>query len=662
MDKLKSLSKKQIEQLENQGCLCANWSRIKVSDNFIAERVRNVRFVGDVELGTFAENVEIGSGKVPSGVYNALIINSRIEDNVYINNVRGHISNYIIREKALLEGIGILELNGQSSFGNGVQVSVINENDGRAIPICAELSCQTAYLAAIYRANTKLTEKLRGIILEFAEKSKSKAAIIESNAKLINCGVIRNVYIGEFAIVEGVDNLDNGSILSCRQDPVKVGAAVKAVNFIIGCGSKVENGVILRNSFVGQGCEIMEGFCCEDSVFFANCLMSRGESFSIFAGPFTVSHHKATLLIASIFSFYNAGSGTNQSNHMYKLGPMHQGVVERGCKNGSGSYFLWPARIGAFTLIKGRVCSNSDTSDLPFSYLLGYETGDILIPGISLSSVGTIRDAKKWAKRERRKCSDKLDFVNTDILSPYTMNKVRRGIRALKSLEDRVRVELEYVQYRGVKIGLSWLDRGKKIYQTVLDKFLGDCLIERLTSNDFSDESQLRQILKPKTDYGNGEWVDIGGMYAPKEAVNDIISQICDDKLKTLKDIRAGFGEIFDKYPEYCWNWAAALLEDKLGAPIEKAKKDDILNLIDTWHKETEKWYGIVLDDARKEFSESAMKGYGLDGDKKWQLKDFNAVRGEYDDNKFVKQINLEIQEVKHLSESVSEKVRNILK
>ena len=49
----------------------------------------------------------------------------------------------------------------------------------------------------------------------------------------------------------------------------------------------------------------------------------------------------------------NAGSGSNQSNHMYKLGPIHQGTLERGAKTTSDSYILWPARVGAFSLVMG---------------------------------------------------------------------------------------------------------------------------------------------------------------------------------------------------------------------------------------------------------------------------------------------------------------------
>ena len=78
----------------------------------------------------------------------------------------------------------------------------------------------------------------------------------------------------------------------------------------------------------------------QNSVFFANSEGFHGEAVSIFAGPYTVTHHKSSLLIAGMFSFFNAGSGTNQSNHMYKLGPIHQGVVDRGSKTGSFSSSL----------------------------------------------------------------------------------------------------------------------------------------------------------------------------------------------------------------------------------------------------------------------------------------------------------------------------------
>jgi hypothetical protein len=138
--------------------------------------------------------------------------------------------------------------------------------------------------------------------------------------------------------------------------------------------------------------------------------------------------HKSSLLIAGMFSFLNAGSGSNQSNHMYKLGPIHQGIVERGSKTTSDSYILWPARVGPFSLVMGRHYHHSDTSDMPFSYLIEHKDETYLIPGVNLRSVGTIRDAQKWPKRDKRKDPIQLDKINYNLLSPYTIGKMMKGV------------------------------------------------------------------------------------------------------------------------------------------------------------------------------------------------------------------------------------------
>ena len=73
---------------------------------------------------------------------------------------------------------------------------------------------------------------------------------------------------------------------------------------------------------------------------------------------------------------------------MYKLGPIHQGTLERGAKTTSDSYILWPARVGAFSLVMGRHVNHSDTSNLPFSYLIEQNNTTYLVPGVNLRSVG----------------------------------------------------------------------------------------------------------------------------------------------------------------------------------------------------------------------------------------------------------------------------------
>ena len=73
---------------------------------------------------------------------------------------------------------------------------------------------------------------------------------------------------------------------------------------------------------------------------------------------------------------------------------------------------LWPAKVGAFSLVMGRHDSHQDTSNLPFSYLIEQQSTTMIMPGANLRSVGTQRDARKWPKRDARKDPDKIDCIN----------------------------------------------------------------------------------------------------------------------------------------------------------------------------------------------------------------------------------------------------------
>ena len=63
----------------------------------------------------------------------------------------------------------------------------------------------------------------------------------------------------------------------------------------------------------GECCTLDKHFTAVDSLFSPTATAKR-RPFR-FAGPYTVSHHKSSLPIAGMFSFFNAGGGANQSNH-----------------------------------------------------------------------------------------------------------------------------------------------------------------------------------------------------------------------------------------------------------------------------------------------------------------------------------------------------------
>jgi hypothetical protein len=659
--KWRPLSPAETSKLTSQGCTCPDWSKVQVADGFNPERVKTTGFSGDVRLGLFQKDVHFDGGLIrPSGISNATIHNCFIGDNVYINQVKSYIANYTIEDDVVIENIDLLALDGQTSFGNGTDAAVINEAGGREIPIYDNLSAQLGYVIALYRHRPKLIEKLRAMINQYAASVASSMGLVGTGVRILNCRTIKNVKIGPAATIEAASRLENGSINSCPQDPVYIGPGVFAHNFIACSGSKISDGAILSNCFVGQATELAKQYSAENSVFFANCGGFHGEACSIFAGPYTVTHHKSTLLIAGLFSFCNAGSGTNQSNHMYKLGPVHQGIVERGSKTASDSYMLWPAKVGAFTVVMGRHYRNSDTSDLPFSYLIEHEDESVLAPGVNLRSVGTLRDARKWPKRDKRKDPKKFDLINFKLLSPYTIQKMLSGCDILRTLKTTSGETSDYFTYHSVKIKSDALDRGIRYYQIGIDKFLGNCLIHRLNGKQFTNVQQLRAALKPETDTGTGKWIDLAGMFAPENVVDKILDDIESGALGTLDQITAAFTTAHENYQAYEWTWAVNVLQQRLGKTIDAITSADVIDMTNKWKSAVVELDNTLQADTKKEFTATAQIGFGIDGDLADRAADFAGVRGTFETNSVVKEIKQHIETKTQLAEELIRRMQKI--
>jgi hypothetical protein len=656
------LTSEEIAKLTSQGCTCDDWSNVQVAKGFNPQRVRATYFSGQVKLGVFEKQVSFFGGvKKPAGISYATIHNCTIGNNVYIDQIRSYIANYIIEDDALIENVELLAVEGESSFGNGTSVCVVNEAGGREIPIYDHLSAHTAYILAFYRHRTKVIENLQKMIADYTASVTSSMGLVAKGARLINCRIIKNVKIGPAAVIEGVSRLQNGSVNSCPEDPVYIGPGVFAEDFIACSGSEITDGTIIGKCFVGQGTVLSKQYSAENSVFFANCGGFHGEACAIFAGPYTVTHHKSTLLIAGLFSFLNAGSGTNQSNHMYKLGPVHQGIVERGSKTASDSYMLWPAKVGPFTVVMGRHYRNSDTSDLPFSYLIEHEDESILVPGVNLRSVGTVRDARKWPKRDRRKDPKKLDCINFKLLSPYTIQKMINGRKLLEDLKAASGENTEYFTYHNVRIKSQSLERGIKLYEIGINKFLGNCLIKRLENKNFKSVAELRAALKPETRIGPGKWVDLAGLLAPQEAIEKLLNDIENGAVSSLEQINQAFASMHANYPDYEWAWAVSILQQHLDKTLDKITPQDVIDMTTKWKAAVIELDNMLHGDAEKEFAATAQIGFGIDGDKETKLNDFAAVRGVFEKDGFVREIEQHIIKKNSLGDEIISQMEKIL-
>ena len=610
----RKLNKEEIEILERQMCSASDWNLVEVTDGFSTDYVRYARFSGNVRLGAFRKVFQLAGGMVKhSGIYYATLHNVTVGDDCCIENVKNYIANYNIGDGAFIENVDIILVDGESSFGNGTKVEVLNETGGCEVMIFDRLTAQTAYVMALFKHRPELMAKMMKMIEAYVDTVKSSVGHIGRDVTIADAGYIKNVRIGDCCKIEGASRLKNGSINSNPHAPVHIGVGVVGDDFIISSGSSIEDGVSFSRCFIGQACRMGHTYSATDSLFFSNCQGENGEACAIFAGPFTVTHHKSTLLIAGMFSFMNAGSGSNQSNHLYKLGPIHHGVMERGSKTASDSYVLWPAKVGAFSLVMGRHVCHQDTSDLPFSYLIEQQSTSYIMPGANLKSVGTIRDAKKWPARDARRDPDRLDSINYNLLSPYTIHKMLRGMDILKNLQKVSGDTSDSYTYQSGMIKRSSLKNGLRYYGLAIDKFLGNSLITRLMSSDFLGVSQMREALKPTAAYGEGDWMDLAGLIAPQKAVSDLLDAVERGTLNDVAELNHCFADLHSQYYDFEWNWAYRVIEEYYGVSLDSVEPEKLVELICRWRSSVVALDNLIYEDARKEFSLTGMSDFESD-------------------------------------------------
>ena len=642
--KYRKLSSEEISTLQSQGCSAEDWQQIEVAAGFSTANIVRTSFSGQIRLGSFDSEFTLPGGLIRhSGICDATLHNVSVGSGCCIRAIHEYIANYDIAEGVFIDNVGTIVTDSETTFGNGVKVSVLNETGGREVMMHDRLSAHEAYMIALYRHRPVFVEKMNAIVCDYVKSIKSSRGIIGKGASITGTSEIRNVRIGECATINGASLLSNGSINSTADAPVTIGQSVICKDFIISGNSSITDAASLTRCFVGQACRFGHGYSASDSLFFCNCQGENGEACAIFAGPYTVTHHKSTLLIAGMFSFMNAGSGSNQSNHMYKLGPIHQGTLERGAKTSSDSYILWPARVGAFSLVMGRHVTHSDTTNLPFSYLIEKGETSYLAPGVNLRSVGTIRDAKKWPRRDGRTGADKYDFINYNLLSPFTIQKMIKGLQTLENLRYASGELSDVYSFHSVKITNSALKRGMELYRIAIDKFMGNSLISRLQEADgsFSElsEAKLQAKLRPDTPVGSGEWVDISGLIAPKSEIAALMNGIERGEISTPEQICEAFRTMADNYYNYEWTWAFQHIQQLYGINPSKMTKSDAIRLIEIWKKAVVSLDNMIYEDARKEFNLASKTGFGADGDKEQKEIDFGQVRGDFESNDFVRSV-----------------------
>lgn len=571
---MRELSVNEIAQLEERGCWAEDWSNILVDDDFGVSSVMNVQFYGHVEIGNLNDSIDVEDGfRRRCCIKNATLKDVTIGDGCLIENVRGFISDYAIGDGCYLSDIGIINSQEGAKYAEGHAIAVLNEGGDENVVMFSGLTAQLAWLMINYPCvRTMVKNELSG--------NESEKAKIGNGVRIVGVKEVTSAMIGDGCEVKGASRIANSTIISTDEASTFISSDAIIENTIVAAGASITDGAKVDNCFVGESVHIGKGFSAESSLFFANSYMDNGEACAAFCGPFSTSHHKSTLLIGGAFSFYNAGSGTNQSNHAYKMGPIHWGILGRGSKTASGSHILWPATVGTFSMVMGKIQNHPKLHKLPFSYVIANGNGTKVVPGINISTVGTWRDVLKWPKRDLRPLSARRDIINFDFPNPYIIQYVLEGKEILEKL---LKKEGDVLEYNKCQISRRAAAKGLKYYELAISLFL---------YNYFSTNSSEEQG-EPQ----NGTWLDLCGMLAPKAEIDRVVNDIESGAISTTDELLSILCGINAEYKNNVSQYAQFVMQHEGNSMFVDR---------DQWMKQAEEahnqWLQMVKADAEKEY------------------------------------------------------------
>ena len=594
MNDYRPLTSEEFEVLKSNDCWAEDWTSVNVAEDFKPNFMHRVMLYGEVNIGAFNKNVEVSQGFVKhAGINNATLRNVTIGDDCLIENVGNFINNYTIGDDCYISNISTLETTEGATYGEGNLVSVLNEVGEGNVILFSDLNSQLAAFMVKHFSDKDLKEKIRQLIKTDIDNKMPERGQIGNNVKIVNTKEITNCIINDFCEVNGAARLSDCTLLGSAHGNVYVGTGVIAENSIIAEGASVINSVKIQDCYVGEACQLSNGFTASTSIFFANSYMSNGEACAAFCGPFTASHHKSSLLIGGMFSFYNAGSATNFSNHAYKMGPMHWGILERGSKTASGAYLLMPATLGSFSVCFGKLMHHPNTRNLPFAYLIADGDKMFLIPGRNITTVGLYRDIKKWPKRDLRAQENRKSIVNFDWLSPFSVGEILKGKKILESLREVTGDNVSQYLYHEYIIPASSLHKGIKYYDIALRIYMG-AVLKRVLKRDPS-------ITPPATQTGIGDWDDLSGLLLPVSEEERIVNDLQDGTIDSIQQLIERFEEIDANYRQYQWAWTYKMVCDYYG--ISEITLEDANRIHEDYIKARRSWIAEIKKDAEKEYA-----------------------------------------------------------
>lgn len=403
----RALTMAETAQLERQGNVCADWSRVLVAPDFDPAPVGYNCFLGNVVLGIFSR-----SATLPPGVFGSTLRDVEVQDDASIHRCP-LISGYVIGAGASVLHSSLM-FDGPSAQGNGTEINAGIESGGREIALLADLDLPWTTRVLENPADVDLQAAFSRYAADYVAACSRTVGYVGMGAAVQHCTRIENSWLGDGARLSGVQLLRESTVHCSTEEPAVLGDGVIVEHSIIQHGARVDSGAVVQRALIMEYATVEHHAKVEQSIIGPNSSIGEGEVNASLVGPFVGAHHQS-LLIAACWPGGRGtiGYGANVGSNHTSRAPDQELWPGEGMFFGLSCAVKMPAnfRDAPYTVIAAGVTTLPQRLRFPFSLIL--EPGEQLpgvspafnrlIPGWGLSGnlYGLLRNETKFRSRNR---------------------------------------------------------------------------------------------------------------------------------------------------------------------------------------------------------------------------------------------------------------------
>lgn len=662
----KPLSTAQIDILVHNRNTSDNWNNILVADNFNANQVRNCKFYGLVRIGALeAVYKEFHDFKMPVGIYNSTIISSDFGNNVCIDNVK-YLSHYIVADDVMIANVGELATTNHSKFGNGIikdgeneavrtWIEVRNENGGRSILPFDKMLPGDAYLWSSSRADDELLNRFKEFTQKTLDNKRGYYGKIGLRTVIKNCGIIKDVLIGEDAYLKGANKIKNVTINSDALRKSQVGEGCELVNGIVGYGCRIFYGVKAVRFVMASHSQLKYGARLINSYLGNNATISCCEVLNSLIFPSHEQHHNNSFLCAAmIMGQSNIAAGATIGSNHNSRSPDGEIIAGRGFWPGLCVSLKHNSVFPSYTIIaKGDYASELNIP-IPFSLVSNDVSNDqlIIMPAYWFMYNMYAMERNAWKSRDRDRRTGKIQLIEYDYLAPDTVNEIFNALNILEKLtvEKDGSAHTNGWENSDRIIKVLKVKKSIEIFKELVTYYGTMQLLEHFRKNKFKNFDEFKKTLS--TRISRSEWMNIGSQLIKKSAVQKLKDAIKSDKI-------SGWDEVHEFYKEQGRTYEVDKLQHAYTSLLEIKNitaKQFTADTFRTCLKEalqTREWMCKGIYDSRaKDYSNPYRKMVYENNE------EMNKVLGKLENNSFIQDQLRELEKLKKEIKIIFKKLR----